>query len=219
MPSPLRHSSRVTPHVRASILPWLAAPITAVAAQPAGASKEPPLAGFVAQRVAVMPVQLLRADSGALVWMNEWAAYRLALDDSIGAAIAERGVGRRWAYAGDIARMARRNAAYVSDPYTLGAQSLRGRVFKPGEQASILLVSNLRSLIALGDTRFALIPVELALVRQGAEHHATIRLVLLDGRAGTVLWAGEITGALAGADAEAAAGALAQRVADLVAAR
>ena len=90
---------------------------------------------------------------------------------------------------------------------------------QPGEQASAGIVNNLRSLIALGDSRFALIPVELSFARKGAQVVPTLRLVLLDGRSGQVAWFGDVAGRPGTGFAAAELGALAQRVADLVAVR
>jgi hypothetical protein len=178
-----------------------------------------PLSPFAAHKVSVLPVQFLRADNGAPVSTVDWTTFRKELDDSIGTAIAERGVGKKWAYAADVARMAKRNAGYVSDPYTLGAGSLRTRPLKPEEQAPRTVIDNMRSLIALGDSRYALVPVELAFARKDSAWVANLRLVLLDGRAGQVVWFVDLPMEVGSAFGSAGAGALAQRVADLVASR
>ncbi|HVT41283.1 MAG TPA: hypothetical protein VHE78_19760 [Gemmatimonadaceae bacterium] len=177
---------------------------------------QPPLAAFVGQRIAVMPVQLLRADTVAFVRPAAWDAFRRELDDSIGSAIAERGVGKKWAYAADIARSARRNAAYVSDPYSLGVQPLRNPIYKVGDKIPGLFASNLRPLIALGDTRFALVPVEVAFVGTAERQRAVLRLALVDGRGGLFVWVGDVASDAASALTPALIGSLAARVADLV---
>ena len=166
-----------------------------------------------------MPVQFLRADSTSPVKSAEWAAMRKALDDSIGAAIAERGVGRKWAYAADIAKMAKRNSDYASDPYALGARGLLNPQLKAGDPAPSIVVNNMRSLIALGDSRFAVVPVELWFAKRGAETRPVLRIVLVDGRVGQVVWFTDVAGAPGTNFASPELGALAQRVADLVAAR
>ena len=176
----------------------------------------PPLAQFISQRVNVMPVQLLKPDTGALVVTANWAAFRKELDDSIGAAIAQRGVNRTWSYAADVARAARRNAAYVSDPYSLGAQQLRGVLIKAGDRIPDLLASNLRTHIAIGDTRYALIPLEIMFVHKGVEQHAVLRLVLVDGRGALFMWQGEVTSDAVQKLTPAVVSSLAARVADLV---
>ena len=180
---------------------------------------EPPLAPFAAQRVSVLPVQFLRGDTAAPVSQAQWAVVRSQLDDSIGTAIFERGVGNKWAYAADLARLAKRNTGYVSDPATLGAGSLRNRALRADDQAPTVLLNNLRPLIALGDSRYALIPIELAFAGKGPDMQAVLRLVLLDGRGGKLIWFADLTVPAASEFSSAQIGALAQRVADLVAGR
>lgn len=199
---------------RPPVLAVLLLATAAAAAQPP--APQPPLAPFVAQRIIVLPVQLLRADSGALVDAARWPAFRRELDDSIGSAIAARGLGARWSYAADVVRSARRNAAYTSDPYALGAQPMRGATIKPGDKMPEVFVSNLRALIALGDTRYALLPIELAFHRSGARQRAALRVALVDGRSGLFVWIGEVASDPSASLTPAIVTSLAARVADLV---
>ena len=180
----------------------------AVAQEPAAAN-QPPLASFTAMRVAIVPVQLWRADTAG--WSREisWAETRLALDSAVQAVLQERGLGKKWAYASDVARSARRNPTYASDPYALGVGRWRG-VEPPKAGAVIpgLLADNLRSVTMLGDTRFALIPVELR-----AEGDAVVlRLVMADTRVRNIIWIGD----LLSPGGKGMVEALATRVADLV---
>jgi hypothetical protein len=172
------------------------------------AATGPLLGPFTALRVAVLPVQLWRADTAGWSRSVEWARERLALDSAISAALQERGLGRRWAYSEDVVRSARRNVTYATDPYALGAGRWRTTPPKGGEALPPTLADNLRPLTALGDTRYALIPVELR-----AEGEAVVlRLVLADTRSRVVVWAGD----LLSPGGPRYAAALAERVADLV---
>ena len=72
--------------------------------------------------------------------------------------------------------------------------SLSSVTLKGGDQVPDIVASNIRPLIALGDTRLALLPVQLTVERQGARERARLRLVLVDGRGSTVLWVGEVLG-------------------------
>ena len=189
---------------------------SAAAAQTSKPQPQPPLAQFISQHLIVLPVQLLRADTGAFVGAATWEAFRRVLDDSIGSAIAARGVGKQWSYAADVARSAKRNAAYASDPYSLGVQPMRGAKIKVGDKIPPVFSSNLRSLIALGDTRFALLPIELVFQRSDATQRAALRLALVDGRMGIFVWLGDVAGDAAPALTPAMIGSLAARVADLV---
>jgi len=180
---------------------------------------EPPLGGFASQKLAVMPVQFLRGDSLSLVKSADWAALRIALDDSIGGAIAARGIGKKWAYAADIARLAKRNSDYASDPYSLGAAGFRNPQKKPGDPAPSGVVNNLRSVIALGDARYALIPVDLWFGRKAGATHPILSVVLVDGRAGSIVWFSDVIGDAGTTFSAAEIGALAARVADLISPR
>jgi hypothetical protein len=186
----------------------------------AGAQEGQPLAQFAAQKVAVYPIQFLRNDTTAPVRQADWPNVRKEFDDSLGAAIAERGVGKKWTYAPDLIRLAKRNAGYVSDPSTLGAGGLRPpRPLKADDQAGPTLVSNLRSLTALGDARIAMVPVELGFEKKGADVRATLRVVLIDSLAGQVIWYIDLAVPTGTSFGHAGVSALAQRVADLVAPR
>jgi hypothetical protein len=177
---------------------------------------QPPLSPMASQQVMVLPVQLLRADSGAWVDRSKWEQFRRELDDSIASSIADRGVGRKWKYAADVVRIAKRNPNYIGDPYSMGVQTMRAVNFKIGDPMPELLNDNLRLLIALADTRYVLIPVEVWFARKGALQIAVLKLALVDGRGGTFVWLGEVGTDPAAAMSPALISSLAARVADLV---
>ncbi len=180
---------------------------------------QPPLAQYVGERVVVFPVQLLSSDSGAFVDASTWGAFRNELDDSIGSTIAARGIGNGWWYSADVARAARRNAPYTGDPYTLGAQTVRNALLRPEDVLPTLLAGNIRTFIAIGNARYALLPIELRFERQGALQRAVLRLVVIDGRKAQFLWVGEVASEPGASLTPAIVRSLAARVADLVAAQ
>lgn len=100
---------------------------------PAPALTGPILGPFAAMRVAIVPVQLWRADTSAWSMAVTWAVSRLALDSAIAGELQERGLGRRWAYASDVVRSARRNPTYATDPYALGVGRWRAMPPKIGD--------------------------------------------------------------------------------------
>jgi hypothetical protein len=157
-----------------------------------GIKPPPPLSPMASQHVVVLPVQLVRADSGAWMDSRGWDKFRRELDDSIASIVAARGVGRSWKYASDVVRIAKRNPDYVSDPYSMGVQPLRTVVYKIGDRLPEPFVSNLRSLIALADTRYALVPVEAWFARKGAQQIVVMKLALADGQGGAIVWLGEV---------------------------
>lgn len=178
-----------------------------VAAQDGAPASQAPLGQFAGLRVAVIPAQLWRADSIGWSRDTSWVALRSELDSILGATLRERGLGTRWAYADDVVRAARRNPLYTNDPTAIGVGRWRSAVPKSGDALPPLVADNLRGLTAVGDARYALIPVEL----RGAGDGAVLRLVLADTRTRTVTWAADVA-APPGAEMLSS---LAQRIADL----
>ncbi len=105
-------------------------------AAPAG-PPPPPFASLLSEHVIILPVQLLAINDATPIDQAKWPAFRKELDDSIGSVVAGRGIGKKWWYAADVVRSARRNSAYTSDPYALGAAGHSERaVIKPGDRPS-----------------------------------------------------------------------------------
>lgn len=179
----------------------------ALAAQESATPPQAALAQFAALRVAVIPAQLWQADTVGWSRDTSWVALRTQLDSVLGQTLRERGLGSRWAYAGDVVRAAKRNPLYTSDPTAIGVGRWRSALPKPGDNLPALAADNLRTLTAVGDARYALIPAEL----RGAGDGVVLRLVLADTRSRTVTWAADI----AAAGGPAMMESLAQRIADL----
>jgi hypothetical protein len=188
------------------------------AGKPAG-PPPPPLASLVSEHVIVLPVQLLRIDDATPIDQAKWPAFRKELDDSIGSAISARGIGKKWMYAADVVRSARRNAAYTSDPYSLGAQVLKNAIIKPGDRLPDVIGSNLRTLIALGDSRMAILPIEARFEKKNGLLRVSVRLALVDARAGSFEWIGEASSDWEQAYSPSMLVAIGERVADLAIAR
>jgi hypothetical protein len=177
---------------------------------------QPPLAPMASQHVLVLPVQMMRADTGAWIDASKWEKFRRELDDSIGSMISDRGVGKTWKYASDAARIAKRNPDYVSDPYSMGVQAMRAVSFKIGDPLPDLFNNNLRSLVGIADTRYVLVPVEVYFAKRGPQQIAVLKLALVDGRGGTLVWLGEVGTEPATEYSPAMISTLATRVANLV---
>jgi hypothetical protein len=185
----------VTLHLPSSIRPslrllaaLLAAPMLLLQAQDSAPVVQPPLASFAAMRVAVVPAQLWHADTSGWSHDAQWSVLRPQLDSAISQTLRDGGLGAKWAYAGDVVRSARRNPLYSKDPATIGVGRWRNELPKPGDALAALVADNLRSISALGDTRHALIPVEL----RGDGEMARLRMVLVDTRSRTVVWAADL---------------------------
>ena len=179
-----------------------------------------PLATFAAQRVAVTPAQRLRlADSAA--WGAQVAsprAYLGVLDSAFSAALAARGLRGAWALPEDVVRAARRNVAYAADPHALAVNALIPRRTPAPEDITEPLASQLRTLVALADARYALVPVELRFEKGAGAGRAVVHLALLDARAAQVTWSGDVASDTASTLSPALAASAATRVADLIAA-
>lgn len=177
-----------------------------------------PLEPLADQPIIVFPTQYLSFhDNIHLVSsVPNQPAYLAQLDDVIESVLTERGLSRNWTFAAEISRIARRNSTVVSDPRALSAQSLRGKL-KVDERLEEPLGSQIRSVLALKDGRFVLIPVEVDF-QQAVPGAAmgVLRLVLIDARLANVKWIGTVRTDPAAAFTPAIAAQLASRFADLV---
>lgn len=199
------------------------------AASAAAASERtaaPPLAMLAGQRIVVVPVQRLR-EVGTLGWATEAGPPRTFLgriDDAIAAALAERGLASSWVMPADVVRSARRSPSYATDPYALAVSPLDPSRRAPPRDTPLAepLASQLRTITALGDARYVLVPVELRFEPTGVEGrvgHAVLHVALVDARASQLRWAGDVAGDTASRFSPALAASVAGRFADLFAPR
>jgi len=179
-----------------------------------------PLAGLAGQQIVVLPVHYIRADTmGFATKIDDPRGMLAALDSAIQGELATRGVGSNWTFPPALARSAKRNAGYVSDPYHLAAERLRigGRL--ADNRLSEPFASQLRGIIAVTEARYALFPVELRFERiADGRMRPVLRVVLLDGRGSSIRWGGDIRGAASNDITPATVESLAFALADLVAA-
>ena len=179
-----------------------------------------PLAAFAARTVIVLPTQYLRpADSlGWAAAVDKPREYLTRVDDEIAFALGERGIRGTWVFPEALARSARRNAGYVPDPYALAAEWLRPPPRRAPELLPEPLGTQVRSLVALHDARYALLPVEIRFERAGGAGRALLHTVLLDARLSKILWRADILSDSAATFSPALAASVAGHLADLVAA-
>lgn len=179
-----------------------------------------PLAGLAGQHVVVLPVHYLRADTiGMAARVEDPRGTLAALDSAIERALGERGFRTSWSYPPALARSARRNAGYVSDPYSLAAERLRFGVRMAEDRLGEPLASQLRSIVAVTDARYVLFPVELRFER-GTDGKVlpVLHVALLDARGSSVRWMGDVRGAAGANITPATLESVAFALADLVAA-
>lgn len=160
------------------------------------AAPEParPLERMAGQQIIVLPVQYL-ASRDTLGWQQQIpnrAAFLAALDDEIEAVMAARGLGKAWTFGREVERASKLNSILMTDARSLSAEWLRGRVL-PETTVRDPLASQVRGLVGLKGSRYALLPVELRLEnRGGGTGVAILRIVMIDSRMAQIRWVGEV---------------------------
>ena len=153
-----------------------------------------PLERMAGQQILVLPVQFL-SGTETLGWQQQVpnrAAFLAALDDQIEAAMAARGLSRQWTFGREVERASKMNSILMTDARSLSAEWLRGRVLT---ETSVRdpLASQVRGLVGLKGSRYALLPVELRLENRGAGTGvAILRVVMIDSRMALIKWVDEI---------------------------
>jgi hypothetical protein len=153
-----------------------------------------PLERMAGQEMLVLPVQYL-SGTDSLGWQQQIpdrAAFLAALDDQIEAAMVARGLGRAWKFGREVERASKMNSILMTDARSLSAEWLRGRVL-PETSVRDPLASQVRGLVGLKGSRYALLPVELRLEKRGSGTGvAILRVVMIDSRMAQIRWVGEI---------------------------
>ncbi|MBA3891422.1 MAG: hypothetical protein H0X64_12920 [Gemmatimonadaceae bacterium] len=177
-----------------------------------------PLADMAARPMMVLPTQYLRPDTiGWSQSIGDDRQFLRTVDDEIAFSLGER-VGRQWSFARDVERMARRNATYAPDPYRLGAEVLRPGMRRRADQLAEPLASQLRTLTAMHEARYVLLPVEVRFERAAeGMGRAVLHIALIDTRLNRVAWTSDVRGDATASLTPAAAASVAVRLADLVA--
>jgi hypothetical protein len=170
------------------------------------------------QEIIVFPVQYL-ASRDTLGWQQQIpnrAAYLAALDDQIEAALSARGLDKAWTFGREMARASKLNSILMTDARSLSAEWLRGRVL-PETTVRDPLAGQVRGLVGLKGSRYALLPVELRFEnRPGGTGVAILRLVMIDSRMAQIRWVGEVESDPAKTLSPALTASVATHFADLV---
>ena len=176
-----------------------------------------PLERMAAQQVVVLPVQYL-ASTDTLGWQQQIANranFLASLDDQIEAAFTARGLGHTWAFGREIERSSKLNSILITDARSLSAEWLRGRVL-PETAVRDPLASQVRGLVGLKGSRYAILPVELRFEDRGGMGVAILRLVMMDSRLAQIRWVGEVASDPARTLSPAVTASVASHFADLV---
>jgi hypothetical protein len=154
------------------------------------------LSGLAAQHVVILPTYLVRAAPGLGWTLPRLTDVAKTQDADIATAFRDRGI-RGWIYPSGLDSAYRRNPTYATDPHSLAEEPLRSPALGGDQRLPEPLASQLRTLIALhDDVRLVLAPVELrmeATPGTAGSGRGVLRLVLVDARASSVRWIGEVT--------------------------
>jgi len=178
-----------------------------------------PLEGLASQTILVLPAQYVTfADS--LGWSQEITSirdYLQSVDDELTFAFRDHGLAPKWIFADAITKSAQRNVGYVSDPHALDAAQVRIGSKPDLFQLREPLASQLRSLIALNDARYVLIPVEIHFTSAHEAGRITLHAVVIDARRSQIQWMGDITSVPTPHITPVLAADVASKLADLIA--
>ncbi len=157
-----------------------------------------------------------------------------AMDAELQFALGESRGAEDWALPTDVVRRVERNPMIRTDPSRMAYQGL---LEKPDKRKQIYepLHGELRSISALFDTRYVVLPISLFVEADppgpddpqpdssadlngpDASYRAHLLLAMIDIRSSTIVWWGEIAGEAGNADSPALTASLAERVAMAVA--
>ncbi len=177
------------------------------------------LSRFSTEKLIVLPLQGLAA-SDPLGW-RQAAGRELTfiphVDTLLEAELTGRRLGAKWSFASALARAARRNPTYLTDPYAIrGIPAIVAHLRKPENPLTEPFSSQVRALAGVSDARFALIPLDVRFDSVAGGGRPAMRLALVDTRTAKVGWWGEVRGATAEVYSATVLDDLIQRVADLV---
>ena len=178
-----------------------------------------PLAWLAGQRVVLTPVYRVR-EGDPMGWAAQIPRSReflRGLDSAIAGELAQRGLEKQWVYPPDLARSMRMSPTYAVDPYALAVEPLRSPSVAQGGKIGDPLATQLRTMIALHDSRMVLLPVELRFDRdKSGQGIAVLRAVLVDARIGDVRWVGEASSDPSPTFSRALLASVASHFADLI---
>lgn len=186
----------------------------------APAPNEHALSGLAAQSVAVLPTYSAHLEPGMNWNLGRPTELARSLDNEIASAFDERGLKRGWVFPEQLAESYRRNSTYATDPYQLAEEPLRAPSLAIDGRIPDPLASQIRTLVAFHqDVRLVLAPVELKVEPVGKRGRGVLRLVLLDARASSVKWIGEVVSDTLDSFSPVLAASVASRVAGIVSPR
>jgi hypothetical protein len=143
------------------------------------------LAPIAGQPIPVLPITVVTADSG-IPGLPSTRVAQLAWADSVVAeALQARGPEATWVLPAELRRVAKRGAGVVADPDHMTQAVMR---YENVKKVPDPLLSNLRGLIAMTNSRYVMIPAAIRITRTAAGVQVESTLVLVDARSGAIPW-------------------------------
>ena len=177
-----------------------------------------PLNSFAATRLLVLPTQRAGDALGWAAKSGEPKVVFALFDSSLESAVKDKGL-TSWVLSTDLARTARRNPTYATNPADIRAgDAVRFLERQRDENIPEPVASQLRTLGGFHDARYALVPAEIRFEAGSAPNtgRVVVRMAVLDLRGSRLVFIGDISGADAADYSPALVAALARRFADLV---
>jgi len=143
------------------------------------------LAPISGQPIPVLPVTYIVADSNVPGLPSTRVAQLAWADSVLAEALQAHGPEATWVFPAELRRVAKRGAGMVADPDRMTQAVMRyGNMTKVPDP----LLSNLRGLIAMTNSRMVMIPAMWRFSSTPAGVTVEATLVLVDGRSGSVPW-------------------------------
>ena len=132
---------------------------------------------------ALLPVTYIVADSNVPGLPSTRVAQLAWADSVLAEALQAHGPEATWVFPAELRRVAKRGAGMVADP-----DRMTQAVMRYGNMTKVPLLSNLRGLIAMTNSRMVMIPAMWRFSSTPAGVTVEATLVLVDGRSGSVPW-------------------------------
>jgi hypothetical protein len=161
------------------------------------------LAPISGQPIPILPILYIVADTGVPLPVGRNAQLAWA-DSTLSDELQSRGVDAHWLTPPEVRRVARRAPGMVTDPDHMGQAVMR---FDNLKKVPDPLFSNIRSLVAMTNSRYVMIPAAMRFSRVAGKVHVELTLVLADARSGAISWRSNPVG-----DGDTPAAAVAQAI-------
>lgn len=160
--------------------------------------QEAPLNSFASIRLIVLPTQGVRSGDpmGWAARTGERRVYLAGIDSVLESAVRDKGLSS-WVMSSDLARTARRNPLYATNPAEVrAADAVRFLERQRDSNIPEPVASQLRTLAGFHDARHALVPVEVRFEpgNTPGTGRAILRVAVLDVRGSRLVFIGDIVG-------------------------